>query len=686
MKIQFITLCLSLFIISNIKAQWTKISPEYGRNDFIIDSSGTFYSLSFGLYKSSNEGISWQYLNFKQFLINTITLLPNDRMLVFAEDLYIKGSGSNEFQIFPHPLSSGYIIASYFIGNKIYLQQGNQTYYTSNYGLSYDSLNFRIKSVIEQSGNLIAVGNDGILKSSDNGLTWISSNNGISTPDFTNLNSILLLNNNLYVSTGFGGNKMYKSSDGGNTWNIYNNGLSYSVDKIKLINNQIVAYDNTSAFGYYILDELNNNWEYNPSFSTSGSKNYINYYNGYKFFTYGGNVDGLSKTNDNGITWIDCFNGLKQSFVVNLRKSNGHLFSVNGFSVHEYDSLNNTWNRLYYRYTSSSINRPAPGEITINSVNNILYLSTFSGLFFSNDNGLNWSLLATNLTGNIVSINYFNNRLFANCNNGIFYCDDNSGNFTSSQTQLNNYNLLFNDNGVLYTSSSNDIYKSLNNGLNWSLFFTYPWNGTSATTLSATNSSIIAAKSNYLVFQINKTNSQNEATNFSGFYNATSFGNNIYTTSSQGLFIFDDNVFPNSPIDVSNDLEYSSNPNLFCHQFGNNIELFAGKIFLSTKGNGIFAADTNQLSNLITTYSKLNIKVEPFKIIENPFKNELKIEINETADPSHICLFNQLGIMIYETESTSSNLNIPTSNLANGIYILKVKLKSNTYIKKLIKI
>jgi len=98
---------------------------------------------------------------------------------------------------------------------------------------------------------------DGVLRSSDNGKSWIDVNNGFSV--YTTVVALAVSGANLFAST-YGG--VFLSTDNGTSWTLANTGLSYNlVFCFKVIGNTIFAGTGGSALdGVYLSTDNGASW------------------------------------------------------------------------------------------------------------------------------------------------------------------------------------------------------------------------------------------------------------------------------------------------------------------------------------------------------------------------------------------------------------------------------------------
>lgn len=101
--------------------------------------------------------------------------------------------------------------------------------------------------------------------------------------------------------------------------------------------------------------------------------------------------------------------------------------------------------------------------------NNKIFAGSFTGLYFSIDNGLNWTK-STKLNSTIGNIVTNGNTVFASTAVGIFISNDNGDNWEKSSSGLDEgeFFALAISNMKLYSSSGGKIFLSTDEGNSWS--------------------------------------------------------------------------------------------------------------------------------------------------------------------------------------------------------------------------
>jgi photosystem II stability/assembly factor-like uncharacterized protein len=226
----------------------------------------------------------------------------------------------------------------------------------------------------------------GIMKSTDQGMTWVRSDSGISNQPITTFavcNSIMLA----------GGYSLYLSSDHGLTWRlIFNPG--YQITSLLFLDSLIFA--GTGA-GIFLSDNLGVTWHsvnnglYDPDVSTLISKGNL---------IFAGTFNEVYRSSDNGTTWTEVSNGINCYYINAMASNNDFLFCAGiSYTSQIFRSPDNgdDWisTNLGTDFTSSYSSFLCFAVSNENIIAGTYYQN--SDIFFSGNNGETWSVLNTGL-------------------------------------------------------------------------------------------------------------------------------------------------------------------------------------------------------------------------------------------------------------------------------------------------
>ncbi len=164
--------------------------------------------------------------------------------------------------------------------------------------------------------------------------------------------------------------------------------------------------------------------------------------------------------------WVQMNNGMGNVGVIALTYSGNNIYAATYYGV--YFSTNNGTN-----WTQAGLSGNSIMSIAV-SGNNIFagaedYPIGTGGVYLSTNNGTNWSLNLFTPIQNIWSLLVNGNTVFAGADNGIYLSTNNGTNWT--QTSINNdYVYAFAVSGTnIFAGGDNGVYISTNNGTNWTL-------------------------------------------------------------------------------------------------------------------------------------------------------------------------------------------------------------------------
>ncbi len=192
------------------------------------------------------------------------------------------------------------------------------------------------------SGNNIFAGTflGGVFRSIDNGANWTPVNTGIVVGN-NNIATLAVKGNDIFAGTG---NNMFVSSDNGNSWTMCNNGLLFkSVYCLLIDGNDIYRGCNSGQYGgiYKSTDNAASWTAVNTGltnleitcFAASGTK------------IFAGTTDGLFLSNNNGASWSPINNGLDCTHITALLAEGTTVYAGTNagliFGFASYDNGNN---------------------------------------------------------------------------------------------------------------------------------------------------------------------------------------------------------------------------------------------------------------------------------------------------------------------------------------------------------
>lgn len=452
------------------------------------------------------------------------------------------------------------------------------------------NLNQDILSTYKVGNTILAGTATGVYYKLETSTNWNLSA-GISTKalSFTSDNNILYVS-----STG----KIYKSLDNGTSWLTMPTVYDFQdINNIAINGNNFIAGMNGS--GIYFSANSGSEWWSAGSSWQSHNSGLVK--KGNIYFASTENSGILQKSLDNtGQNWTYPFgNGIQIGL-------SGSIQNITTLSVLNDDIL-----------IAGTINYPT--------------YSTYNGVYFSTDNGDNFTKRINGLTNtSINSIATTGNLIFAGSDGGgVFYSSDEGLNWIPLNTGLTNLTIrkLYSNQSSLYACTSTGLFKiDVCNLLQGSSKIT-------------PNGNITIANGNNIELKANL-----------GGLNYVWYKDDVIIP---GVNTF--NYFATQSGNYKVSIEYSP----FCSDISNTVNLTVQNLSI----------EENELYNKIKFYP-------------NPVENELTIE-NKDLQISKITILDINGKLVYSSKEDKANIKINVSNLKNGIYFMKTNMNNNIkFIKK----
>ncbi|MDP4219425.1 MAG: T9SS type A sorting domain-containing protein [Bacteroidota bacterium] len=351
------------------------------QNLLVRDSVLTAMAYGIGIMQSTDQGAHWTYMGRPPMSDHVYALLSLDTNLIMGSDEGVYSSSD-----------------------------GGTTWKKYDVGISENIPVF----ALAKKGSTLLAGTEqhGTLRSIDTGLTWSSSNAGLST---TSINALATSGASLFAGAGKVGGVI--SDDNGTTWKAWNKDLpdilvrGYFVRK-----NDILASTDSGLFRS--LDN-GTNWtkfsSFNQisTFAESGSN------------LFGGGYGMVFRSSDDGVTWKNVFTD-EVYIMFAIAAIGNNLCAATSSGVYVSDDDGTTWknNFDFPEFTSCS-------AAIVNGSN--FFVGTTHGVFLSTNGGTNWTARNSGLTDtSIAALVASGSNIFAGTANGeVFLSTDNGSNWRS---------------------------------------------------------------------------------------------------------------------------------------------------------------------------------------------------------------------------------------------------------------
>jgi photosystem II stability/assembly factor-like uncharacterized protein len=367
---------------------------------------------SVGVFRSTDNGDNWTLSN-SGITDNRVFCFGGNSTYVYtgtATGVFRSSNNGDNWVLMNSGFTNPYVGVNviFYKSNNLFAGTGGvgilkSTNDGGNWARSNSGLNAcAVKSVdFTTSGNIVTGLTGGVFVSSDNGLSWIQSDEGITN---TLINVVRVHPNGTFFAgsfplTGTPLSGVFRSTNNGVSWAVAMSGFTYTYNNVlDFVFNS--AGDIFAGTNDNVYKSTNNgdNW-FRANNGLTNSQVYalaINYQNGYIFAgTFGG---GMFLSTNNGDSWTGINNGLTTNAIMDLAiNSDGDIFAgTYGSVVFRSTDNGNHWEQVL------SANLLQTWSVTINSAD-VVFAGVLGGLFTdlgcwrSTNNGDNWEQLNTGL-------------------------------------------------------------------------------------------------------------------------------------------------------------------------------------------------------------------------------------------------------------------------------------------------
>ncbi len=365
----------------------------------------------------------------------------------------------------------------------VYALANSGVYRSTNNGATWTPITNSIAAdvplySVAASGTTVYVGSTTIVnpkiifRSTDNGDTWTQMNSA-GLPGFATMSVMLIVGSKLlaHVSTALGSPSFYSSTDGGDSWVASNAGMpaNASATFLTMKGTDIYAALSNTVKGIYKSTDNGVNWI--PSSTTIGGITGLSTNNSYIFVST--STTGVFRCTGNDTVWTKINPSTPTNFATSILATSTNLFSGIAGYMYRADQNGNTWDSIRV-----GLPQPTAGTAISSlaaSGSSIMLGFASHGIFRSTDNGTNWFKSTAGLKAlKINGIYSSNGYLFAAGNSDGFFRSNDHG---DTWTEINNglpadagyYCFARVGTDLLGGTASFKLFRSSDNGDNWVL-------------------------------------------------------------------------------------------------------------------------------------------------------------------------------------------------------------------------
>jgi ligand-binding sensor domain-containing protein len=504
---------LSLTTTEAQTINWNK--AEFPSYMFVVKLAGMSNGTLFagldgaGIYRSLDAGSTWIRVLEGALGPRSFARNPSGRIFAACTDgMYVSDNGGATWL-----LSCGNAFESVAAGANGILFRGTQWYgidRSMDGGYSWNQCNADLRYVSDievlANGTVLAACDQGVYKSTDNGVTWVSTNVGAGTV-FSSVASSS--GGDIYAAGNAG---VYRSTNNGSTWIEVNSGL-VNDDVYDLIATPAGFLFAATAGGVFRSSNNGGTWSRSGAFAEAysvavltggnqvfvGSKliqrssdnglswvrcdgsipalrNVMEFSKGIDGTYYAGGMPGVMTSTDHGHTWVDCsFGGQVTSFVCD-KVGNAFAGTLMG-GVFRSSDRGVTWSQMKNGFPQRDV---YVYSLSVSSDGSILAGTDYGEVYRSSNNGQQWTKIKTGSSGTYVEeiLVDTQGRIFVGLLGGGGLQRSTDGGTTWMRIDVDFYNtdivaLTATPSGDIYAGSRCDngvggIYHSTDHGGSWS--------------------------------------------------------------------------------------------------------------------------------------------------------------------------------------------------------------------------
>lgn len=280
----------------------------------------------------------------------------------------------------------------------------------------------------------------------------------------------------LFTATGANAGGVYCSTDEGANWEIKNRGLALQSSVNTVYGDSSYIYAGLSQFGVFRSDNLGETWTAaNNGISESGL--WINdIYEADGVLYAAALFEGIYISSNQGDSWTFKSNGLEGAAkrVAEITKLNNTLFLATPLGVYKSENNGDQWNP-----SSNGIPDDKTYSSDIVTKDNLLFVAALDGIYRSDDEGLNWTGVGVGLfISGVYTIYVYEDYIYAGTNGKMYQSADDGDSWTEIGSGISPYAYIYaihasaddlicgvNVKGIFKYNAETEIWSQSNSGL-----------------------------------------------------------------------------------------------------------------------------------------------------------------------------------------------------------------------------
>ena len=460
----------------------------------MTEGGGTHISMNGGAnWNASNNGLG--NMRIKAGVIDSSTSPYKAFAGTYGGGVFKTADGGSSWFPINGGLGCNYITALQGLGTRLLAGtdcQSSSGVYFADVGMNWalasglpsnvriNSIN-RINSTPFAVDYLLANTNNGIYRSNDSGSTWVSlptSPSGMNGANVYNVRALFYNTNVVRLIATVEAGGVFVSENGGTTWTASNTGLPNNpipMAGMRWDANTSTLYLSLDGQGTYKSNDRGATWAL--AFGPDALPAARGVSPASASMLLADTLAGPYKSTDGGVNWVKTGAGLPGGWTNNLRMDNAtpaNIYASAADGVYKFDGTQ--WSKM------PSLPSMVHGHVKVRGAT-VYATTTNAGIYKFNATSGAWQAINTGLPSNLVGRNpkyvgdgvNANNAYLGLYGDGVYFTNDAGATWTARNVGLTGAALNVNSMDVygplIYISTDAGIYKSTNDGLNWTLVF-----------------------------------------------------------------------------------------------------------------------------------------------------------------------------------------------------------------------